>query len=377
MNALNVQVQEEIRPPPPRRPTVTTSRRRPVRRERSSPPRGHQGDGRHVVHRHGRAGRSPPVALGAVARSRSRWSQRPVTGYALGGGCELALCADVRFAADNAVLGQPEILLGIIPGAGGTSACPPGRAEQGQGPVFTGRFVKADEALAIGLSTGWCRRPGVPPRPGLAAVRRAASFAVRAAKESIDRGVEVDLETGLRSSASSSRPLRDRGPHDRHASFVENGPARRSSRAVMAPGRRRWGTPAAGFRGLTGPRVRSFERTGHLRQEETRVADRKAVTTTGSTLAAPGPGGLGGGGLCALFLAVGGLLVALDANQDNALVKFVLDVADGLDLDVFSRSNGVFTFDGSAATKNALAQLGPGGGRLPGRRPGARAGHPP
>ena len=80
------------------------------------------------------------------------------------------------------------------------------------------------------------------------------------------------------------------------------------------------------------------------------MADRKAVTTTGSTLrlrlaqviwvAAV---------VCALFLAVGALLVALDANQDNALVKFVLDVAGVLDLDVFSRRNGVFTFDGSDA----------------------------
>ncbi|MCB0895815.1 MAG: hypothetical protein H6529_19340 [Nocardioides sp.] len=90
------------------------------------------------------------------------------------------------------------------------------------------------------------------------------------------------------------------------------------------------------------------------------MADRKAVTTTGSTLrlrlaqviwvAAV---------VCALFLAVGALLVALDANQDNALVKFVLDVAGVLDLDVFSRRNGVFTFDGSdAATKNALTNWG-------------------
>ena len=75
-----------------------------------------------------------------------------ITGYALGGGCELALCADVRFAADDAVLGQPEILLGIIPGAGGTQ-----RLTRLVGPskakdlIFTGRFVKADEALAIGL----------------------------------------------------------------------------------------------------------------------------------------------------------------------------------------------------------------------------------
>ena len=63
--------------------------------------------------------------------------------------------------------------------------------------------------------------------------------------------------------------------------------------------------------------------------------------------------------VCALFLAVGALLIALDANQDNALVKFVLDVADVLDLDVFSRGNGIFEFHGGdAATKNALANWG-------------------
>jgi enoyl-CoA hydratase/carnithine racemase len=75
-----------------------------------------------------------------------------VTGYALGGGCELALAADVRFAADNAVLGQPEVLLGIIPGAGGTQRLArlvgPSRAKD---IIFTGRFVQAEEALAIGL----------------------------------------------------------------------------------------------------------------------------------------------------------------------------------------------------------------------------------
>lgn len=65
--------------------------------------------------------------------------------------------------------------------------------------------------------------------------------------------------------------------------------------------------------------------------------------------------------VCALFLAVGALLVALDANQDNALVRFVLDVADVVDLEVFSRGNGIFTFEGSdAPTKNALANWGLG-----------------
>lgn len=75
-----------------------------------------------------------------------------VTGYALGGGCELALCADFRIAADNAKLGQPEIMLGLIPGAGGTQ-----RLARLVGPskakdlIFTGRHVKAEEALTIGL----------------------------------------------------------------------------------------------------------------------------------------------------------------------------------------------------------------------------------
>src|SRR5581483_6418404 len=75
-----------------------------------------------------------------------------VTGYALGGGCELALTADFRVSADDAKWGQPEILLGIIPGAGGTQRLPrligPARAKD---LIYTGRFVDAQEALAIGL----------------------------------------------------------------------------------------------------------------------------------------------------------------------------------------------------------------------------------
>ena len=65
--------------------------------------------------------------------------------------------------------------------------------------------------------------------------------------------------------------------------------------------------------------------------------------------------------LAALFLAVGALLIALDANEDNALVKFVLDVADTVDLGVFSRDNGIMTFEGSNEdTKNALVNWGLG-----------------
>jgi hypothetical protein len=63
--------------------------------------------------------------------------------------------------------------------------------------------------------------------------------------------------------------------------------------------------------------------------------------------------------VAALFLAVGALLIALDANQDNDLVRFVLDVADKLDLDVFSRKDGIKEFTGdNAATKNALFNWG-------------------
>ena len=153
-----------------------------------------------------------------------------VNGYALGGGCELSLCADVRFAADNAVFGQPEVLLGIIPGAGGTQRLSrlvgPSRAKD---IIFSGRFVDAEEALRIGLADR------VVPAELVYAVAvawagqftGAASYAVRAAKEAIDRGLEVDLETGLeieRQQFAALFATEDRTVGMR--SFVENGPGR-------------------------------------------------------------------------------------------------------------------------------------------------------
>ena len=123
-----------------------------------------------------------------------------ITGYALGAGCELSLACDFRVAADNAKLGQPEVLLGLIPGAGGTQRLSrligPARAKD---MIFTGRFVTAQEALTIGLVD-----EVVPPEDVYAAARRRVeryvggpAYAIRAAKEAIDRGLEVDLETGL------------------------------------------------------------------------------------------------------------------------------------------------------------------------------------
>ncbi|WP_426245265.1 enoyl-CoA hydratase/isomerase family protein [Nocardioides sp. LHG3406-4] len=153
-----------------------------------------------------------------------------ITGYALGGGCELALCADVRFAADTAVLGQPEILLGIIPGAGGTQ-----RLTRLVGPskakdlVFTGRFVKADEALAIGLVDRVVPADQVYDE-ALAWARQftgAATYALRAAKETIDRGLETDLETGLEIERQQFAALF--ATEDRAIgmeSFVESGPGK-------------------------------------------------------------------------------------------------------------------------------------------------------
>ncbi|MFI2471356.1 enoyl-CoA hydratase/isomerase family protein [Streptomyces globisporus] len=123
-----------------------------------------------------------------------------LTGYALGGGCELALCADYRIAAENVRLGQPEILLGLIPGAGGTQRLArligPSKAKD---LIFTGRQVMADEALALGLVDRVVPAPEVYRQAHAWAARlaRGPAIALRAAKEAVDAGVEQGLEAGL------------------------------------------------------------------------------------------------------------------------------------------------------------------------------------
>jgi enoyl-CoA hydratase/carnithine racemase len=153
-----------------------------------------------------------------------------ITGYALGGGCELALACDFRVVADDAKLGQPEILLGIIPGAGGTQRL--SRlvgASRAKEIIFSGRFVDAHEALAIGLADKVVPAADVytAARDWASSFVGAASYAVRAAKEAIDRGLEVDLESGLeieRMLFASLFATKDR--ETGMSSFVEHGPGK-------------------------------------------------------------------------------------------------------------------------------------------------------
>ncbi|GAA1573978.1 enoyl-CoA hydratase-related protein [Kribbella sancticallisti] len=159
-----------------------------------------------------------------------------ITGYALGGGCELALCADYRIAADDAKLGQPEILLGIIPGAGGTQRL--SRligASKAKDLIYTGRFVDAAESQQLGLVD-----KVVPAAEVYSAAvawasqfSRGAALALRAAKEAIDAGLGVDLNTGLeieRQQFAGLFATEDRSIGMK--SFVENGPGKAEFKGI-------------------------------------------------------------------------------------------------------------------------------------------------
>ncbi|MEU6268703.1 enoyl-CoA hydratase/isomerase family protein [Saccharopolyspora shandongensis] len=153
-----------------------------------------------------------------------------LTGYALGGGFELALSCDRRIAGENVKVGQPEILLGVIPGAGGTQRLArligPSKAKD---IIYTGRFVDAQEALSLGMID-----EVVAPDEVYAAARRwaeqftgGAARALAAAKAAIDGGLDVDLDNGLKlethlfagTFATDDQKIGMR-------SFIENGPGK-------------------------------------------------------------------------------------------------------------------------------------------------------
>ena len=138
-------------------------------------------------------------ALDAVA-AIPRWVIAAVSGYALGGGCELALACDYRIAGEKAVFGQPEILLGIIPGGGGTQrlARTVG-ASRAKELCITGRQVKSDEALRIGLADEVVPNEHLHERAvTLAAeVAKGALVAQALCKRAIDDGLSQSLVDGL------------------------------------------------------------------------------------------------------------------------------------------------------------------------------------
>jgi enoyl-CoA hydratase/carnithine racemase len=153
-----------------------------------------------------------------------------VTGYALGGGYELALCADFRVLGASAKIGQPEILLGIIPGAGGTQ-----RLARLVGPakakdlIFTGRHVGAEEALEIGMADAVVPDDEVYDTAVAMARKFAAGppLALAAAKRAIDEGLELPIDEGL---ALESRLFAELfGTEDQRtgmSSFLEKGPGK-------------------------------------------------------------------------------------------------------------------------------------------------------
>lgn len=139
------------------------------------------------------------AALDAVA-AIPRFVIAAVAGYALGGGCELALACDYRIVGERGVFGQPEVLLGTIPGGGGTQRLArlvgPSRAKE---LCITGRQIKADEALHIGLADEVVAGDVLHERAlGLAAeCARGAVLAQALAKRAIDQGLSSSLADGL------------------------------------------------------------------------------------------------------------------------------------------------------------------------------------
>lgn len=153
-----------------------------------------------------------------------------ITGYALGAGYELALACDFRVCGEGATVGQPEILLGLIPGAGGSQRLPRlVGVSVAKDLIYSGRFVAADEALSLGLVDKVVSDDDVL-ESALTWARSfvgSAPYALRSAKEAIDKGMEVDVDSGLeieRLHFAGLFATKDRSIG--MESFVENGPGK-------------------------------------------------------------------------------------------------------------------------------------------------------
>ena len=123
-----------------------------------------------------------------------------VNGFALGGGCEIAMSCDIRICSDNAMFGQPEVGLGITPGFGGTQRLArligAGMAKQ---LIYTARNIKADEAFRIGLVNAIYPQEELMPaaKKMAAAIAQNAPIAVRACKKAINDGLDVNMDDAI------------------------------------------------------------------------------------------------------------------------------------------------------------------------------------
>jgi enoyl-CoA hydratase len=178
-----------------------------------------------------RIGASFHAALNAVA-ALPCFTIAAVSGFALGGGCELAMACDYRIASTKAVFGQPEILLGIIPGGGGTQRLPRlVGASRAKEIMITGRQVKADEAFNIGLANEVVEPDALMARALELAnsVASGATVATGLIKRAVDEGMQTDLAKGL----ALELELFEEVFHSNDsqigvASFLENGPGKAS-----------------------------------------------------------------------------------------------------------------------------------------------------
>ncbi|MGI6227639.1 MAG: short-chain-enoyl-CoA hydratase [Peptococcales bacterium] len=142
--------------------------------------------------------------LGSYLFRRIELFKKPViaaiNGYALGGGCELAMCCDIRLASQKAKFGQPEVTLGIIPGFSGTQRLPRliGLAKAKE-LIFTGEMIDAEEAKRLGLVNDVYAADQLLDKAVELANKIAskAQIAVSLAKAAINRGIETDIETGI------------------------------------------------------------------------------------------------------------------------------------------------------------------------------------